>query len=256
MTEAGERLRRDKQMRFGSVLLLILMFESGCSDPKREPSLERTTANSRAQICAGLEIPLAGPGADRYRVDTGFARSIVQQSQRLTVETVIRADSIDLDCDGRFDLIAYISARPENKVASERILVAFSRQHEENWVRVLWSPSPVDGIERLLIAAPLTTSNRRDIVSLGSDEGGYVPRVFLWANLELAEVRVPARYALRLEEDWDVKCLQLNAPRLVGDHHVVMSRESITPRAKTGHGKKCDLPVDTLFVRRDSLVWR
>jgi hypothetical protein len=112
----------------------------------------------------------------------------------------------------------------------------------------------VEGIERVVIAAELSESGRRDLVTVGSDEGGYEPRVFRWKNGVLSRVIVPAEYGLREESDWSPDCMERINPQFVGDRRITLLRETISPASLKGHGEDCNLPRDTLEVRGDSLV--
>jgi hypothetical protein len=165
-------------------------------------------------------------------------------------DTIFYADTLDLNCDGLSDFIGQII--PSSGTVGPT-LVAFV-QEDGRYRQVLLSRSPVDGSEALAIAADLTGLGRRDIVTLGSDEGGYIPRVFVWREGEYTPLGVPLEYHLRLETEWNSECLRKLNPGLVDGGRITLLRETISPTALKGHGAECDLPTDTLHIVGDSLV--
>jgi len=85
------------------------------------------------------------------------------------------------------------------------MLLALVREGD-GWSEVLASPSPVDGIETLAVASDLNRDGRLDLVTWGSDEGGYIPRVFRSQESGYAPVPVPEAYILRFKEGWSSAC--------------------------------------------------
>jgi hypothetical protein len=167
---------------------------------------------------------------------------------RAVLDTIVYADTVDLNCDGRTDYVAQGRTRTSGELA----FVAFVND-STGWRRVLMSTSPVQGTEAMVLAADLTGGGRRDLITVGSDEGGYVPRAFRWRGEQYAPVAIPRAYVLRQEEDWDAACRQKINPQWVAGG-VRLLRETISPASTAGHGADCDLPEDTLRVVGDSLV--
>jgi hypothetical protein len=91
-------------------------------------------------------------------------------------------------------------------------------------------------------------------VTVGSDEGGHVPRAFGWRGERYRELHVPHSYTLRFEADWSPECYERLTPTLVPPNRVRLMRETISPASASGHGEHCDLPLDTLRVVGDSLA--
>jgi hypothetical protein len=167
---------------------------------------------------------------------------------RAVLDTIVYADTVDLNCDGRTDYVAQGRTRVNGRLA----FVAFVND-SAGWRRVLMSASPVQGREVLALAADLTEGGRRDLITVGSDEGGYVPRAFRWRGEQYEPVTVPRAYVVRQEEDWDAACLQKINPQWVGGG-VRLLRETISPTETGGHGSDCELPSDTLRIVGNSLA--
>jgi len=166
------------------------------------------------------------------------------------VDSLLNVDTLDLDCDGRFDYVAQVI--PADHGARPTLVVAISSG--DTLRRVLSSESPVEGREATALAADLTNSGKLDLVTIGDDEGGVVVRVFRWNGGVLTAVQVPPQYRLREEADWSVECQEKVNPRLSLDARLILLRETISPTALRGHGESCDLPADTLHIQGDSLV--
>lgn len=166
---------------------------------------------------------------------------------------VLYADAVDLDCDGRLDLVGQIVEPPVSGRARQLSFLAFV-QTATSHRSILRTPSTVDGPESAVLALPLKSTGRRDLVVFGSDEGGIAPRVFAWADSVYKELTLPAEYMLRSEPDWSTQCVSKRMPGLGRTGSLVLLRETISPRSDRGHGEDCSMPRDTLVVRGDSLV--
>ena len=189
-------------------------------------------------------------GATGSLQGTARLASLVPSQVSALADTVFYADTVDLNCDGRSDFVGQIIPRvsPEGPT-----LVAFV-QENGGYREVLRSRSPVDGPEALALAADLTGAGKRDIVTLGSDEGGHIPRVFAWREGQYAAVAIPVEYHVRQEAEWGAACLQKLNPGIAEGGRVTLLREIIPPTALKGHGPDCALPTDTLRIVGDSLV--
>ena len=163
-----------------------------------------------------------------------------------TFSHVIYVDTLDLDCDGQLDVAAQGVALPGPSPG--RLVFQVWVRRGADWKPVLRSVSPVDGPEKIAIAAPLTSSQRRDLIVIGADEGGYVPRAFRWMGDSMVSVDVPPEYQLRNEPDWDATCARKRNPRLVGRSEIALLRETISPSSTRTHGESCALPIDTLHI--------
>ncbi len=163
---------------------------------------------------------------------------------------VLYADSVDLDCDGRKDLVAQV--RPPS-VTSNPVLIALLRETSGEWRQVLLEQSPVAGLEGVVIAADLNGDGFLDLVTVGYDEGGQIPRMFVSVNRSYRSIGVPARYYLRHESDWGSDCLRRVLPALVPGQRLALTRETLSRSNRIGHGEDCSLPVDTVMLRGDSL---
>jgi hypothetical protein len=177
-------------------------------------------------------------------------QAVVPGAVAASLGELLYADTVDLDCDGVTDLVMQaVTADSAAKLVDVVYLGSATGPRE-----VLRTPSAVDGREALAIAADLSGSGKRDLVLLGEDEGGYVPRVFVWNAERLREVVVPKQYTLRYEADWSRECRRKANPGLADKRGITLLRETISPSASRGHGTECTLPIDTLVMRGDSLV--
>lgn len=66
---------------------------------------------------------------------------------------------------------------------------------------LLSAPTPTDEQEIVLLATDLSGGGRRDIVTLVTDEGGFIPRVFRWTFAGYREVGLRKAYRLRHEPE-------------------------------------------------------
>jgi hypothetical protein len=187
------------------------------------------------------------------RAKVGTAKPRPPDLGTLQADTVFQLDSVDLNCDGEMDYVAQIEPAREQASSKRPTLVAFVRERG-TLRRVLFAPSPVDGYETVAVAADLSGGGKRDLVTIGSDEGGYVIRVFRWRGDVYVPVWVPIAYRLRQEADWNDECLRKINPHVTARGELVLLRETISPTSTRGHGTTCDLPTDTLHVANDSLA--
>jgi hypothetical protein len=192
------------------------------------------------------------PSPSDQRLNATHIRSITPEVVWNRVTEVLYAESADLNCDGEADYLAQVVASSSEPPRTGLALVAFLRDGDE-WEEVLFSPSPVDGMETMVIAADLTANGHLDIVTWGADEGGFVPRVFLATGEMYLPLQVSDRYTLRFEEGWDAACRTRVQPRL-GDSYLLLSRETIPPTDLIGHGTECDLPTDTFAIQGTALI--
>ena len=161
---------------------------------------------------------------------------------------VLELDSVDVNCDGKNDMVVYGRALAPSRNMKLAVLLA------PQWSTVLDVNSPVDGFERVAIAADLSGTGARDLVTVGQDEGGTTVRVFRWLRGTLSEVKVPSAYRIRNEEQWTPECVRQINPRLSADSQLILLRETIPRTSPQSHGHECGLPRDTLIISGDSLV--
>ena len=161
--------------------------------------------------------------------------------------TMLYARELDVNCDGRLELITQVND------SGQLYLDVFMRDTTTRWLRVLRAPSRVTGREIVVELGVAGSFNVRSFATVGSDEGGIVPRVFNWNGSSFASLGVPVEYALRMEELWTPECRRRNAPRALPDGRFVLSRETISRSSNLGHGAECALPRDTLRVLGNSL---
>lgn len=173
---------------------------------------------------------------------------------RAETSQVIGLERLDLNCDGRPDLVAQVRL-PDADRGTELFLVAFVAE-ASGWTEVLRVRSLVAGVEGVSVAADLNGDGHLDLLSLGSDEGGVIPRMFISAGKLLREIAMPVTYRLRQEADWASDCWIRLAPALLPDGSIQLARETLSPSGAEGHGTDCHLPLDTLTMRGDSLVRR
>lgn len=198
--------------------------------------------------------------AHRSLASSGDARRDAAQIAAITpaeliesADTVLYAELLDLNCDGALDYVAQVVTSSSGSSEGRLVLVAFHKMGEQ-WRQVLTAPSPVDGPEMIVLAADLNSDHDLDLVTWGSDEGGYVPRVFRSTVDGYQAVRVPEMYTLRFEESWSAECRARVLPEFFGANGLRLSRETISPSSVEGHGPDCNLPRDTLALRADSLI--
>lgn len=223
--------------------LAVGIFGFGCHAERSTPKKE-----TRAQ-CPPVVFERIGIAAAKV----GTAASRLPDLGALQADTVFQLDSIDLDCDGQMDYVAQVEPAHEQASSNRPTLVAFVRERG-TLRRVLFAPSPVDGYETVAVAADLSGAGKRDLVTIGSDEGGYIIRVFRWRGGAYVPVFVPMAYRLRQEAEWNDECLTKINPRVTPRGELILLRETISPTSTKGHGTTCDLPTDTLHVVNDSLV--
>lgn len=166
---------------------------------------------------------------------------------------IVTLESLDVGCQGNIAFAGQLIPRsgPDSAVPT---FAVYQRAPDGSMTRLLWAPSPVAGPEYLAVAADLSGSGHLDLVTLGIDEGGRLPRVFRWSERGYEPVRVPTYYNLRNETEWDAKCLANNSPSVTSTHLLVLSRETISPDSATGHGADCQLRRDTLRISSDTLA--
>ena len=230
--------------------LLLLLAVWGCAEVR--PQSER--GQGQAATCPPQVWEHFGRGGvEPPSRQSTYIASITPPTAHAILDTIFYADTVDLNCDGRTDYLAHGRARTDWETPRALLLIVEVRG-ANGWRRVLVSNSPVRGVEVAAIAADLTGGGRRDLVTVGSDEGGYVPRVFRWREEQYVPVAVPGKYVLRHETDWGAACRQRINPRWVGRGRISLLRETISPASAEGHGADCDLPVDTVQIAGDSLV--
>jgi hypothetical protein len=225
--------------------LLCLAGAWACSTARPE----QASAQRGTTACAPRAWEQFGGRAIRPDRQPAYIAAVTPAPVRAVLDTIVYADTVDLNCDGRTDYVAQGRARTNGSLA----FVAFVND-STGWRRVLMSTSPVQGTEVLALAADLTGGGRRDLITVGSDEGGYLPRAFRWRGDRYQPVAIPRVYVLRHEEDWDAACRQKINPQWVAPGAVRLLRETISPTSTMGHGAECDLPADTLRIVGDSLV--
>ena len=199
--------------------------------------------------CPPVVLARLGDSTWSVRESPEHLRAVIPAAIAASFGKLLYADTVDLDCDGAADLVVQAVTLDSAARLVDVVYVNLASGPRE----VLRTPSSVEGFEALAIAADLSGTGKRDVILLGGDEGGYVPRVFRWRADRLREVVVPARYTLRLEADWSVECQRRANPGLA-KRGITLMRETISPTSLRGHGTDCALPVDTLVVRGDSLV--
>jgi len=231
--------------RYASVVVGgVLFLACGRSGPGRsaEPS---TTHSARCMAIVH--------GGDK-RLDEAQIAANTLETITERFDSVLYAELLDLNCDGQLDYVGQVVASEPGDTEGRLVLVAFDRQKNGQWRQTLAARSEVDGRESVVVAVDLNSDNRLDLVTWGSDEGGYVPRVFRSTTNGYRRVHVPEVYHLRFEESWSQECRAHTSPALVGIDRLRFTRETIAPSEFDGHGADCSLPADTLVLRADSLV--
>jgi len=223
----------------------ILLGVDACS-----PRAPTHSNQVRSTACSPVVVARLGDESWNMREAPTYLREVVPAALATSFGVLRYADTLDLDCDGTADFIMQAVTSDSAAKLVDVIYVSTATGLRE----VLRTPSAVDGREALAIAADLSGSGKRDVVLLGGDEGGYVPRVFRWTDEHLQEVIVSRQYILRFEADWSKDCQRKANPGMAGEREVTLMRETISPTSVSGHGAECALPVDTLVVRGDSLV--
>ena len=173
------------------------------------------------------------------------AAIVARHSIRLRGEPLVAYEA-DLDCDGVVDLAV------QGSDTGQLFVAAFLRGSDTDR-EVLHANSSVRGREVVVAVGASSGVGPRDIVFLGSDEGGIIPRLFRWRDSAYGEVRIPSDYLLRMESEWTADCRRANTPRFSKDGRLILSRETIARTSDSGHGPSCSLPRDTLTISADSL---
>jgi len=150
----------------------------------------------------------------------------------------------DINCDGTEDLILQYRVAPP----SDSIPLVFFVRVDGALRELLRTTSMVDGREGLVAAGDANADGWLDLVLLGYDEGGLVPRVFGSTFGRLAELAVADLYYLPQSDEWDADCLRALSPRMTEEGGVVLAR---MPDRKTENRRPsaCPSPRDTLDLR-------
>jgi len=202
-------------------------------------------AQENTGLCDAIVVNHFGYGGNFFASDRHLPSSTTAP---VPFGHVVYADTIDLDCDGANDLV--VQGRLESTDSRQRPLMLMAWvSRADGWVSVLSSASPVTGPERIAIAAPLVSTDRRDVVLVGADEGGIVPRVFVWTGDTLEQVEVPQQYYLRGSTEWGPDCRRKLNPQILDGGRIALLRETIPRTSMQDHGASCALPVDTLVIR-------
>ncbi|MBK7907045.1 MAG: VCBS repeat-containing protein [Gemmatimonadetes bacterium] len=165
------------------------------------------------------------------------------QSVRPAVQEIRAAASIDINCDGRLDFVGQVRRVSGSSVLR---LLALERRSDNTWRTLLDTESNVAGPEVARLAADVNNDGLRDLVTVGYDEGGLTPRIFLRAESTFRESPLSAAYLIRFESEWSRACLTSVLPRFASGAGLVLTRETIPRTSAVGHGTLCDLPVDTI----------
>lgn len=181
-----------------------------------------------------------------------YISRVVPTWLRDSADTVFYAETPDLDCDGTKDLVVHFAEHADRTALRLSVFLSSG----DSLVEALTAQSKVRGREVLVSSGELRGQTRRDFVTLGSDEGGLSPRVFVWTGMRVTEIPVPRDYLLRMEAEWSADCRARQSPRIISGRRLVLSRETISRTELRGHGTECELPRDTLFVVNDSLALR
>ena len=221
-----------------SAFCLAAAFVACAAEARRE-----TAATQGGVACGPVTRSRFGSVAAERGEDSSFISSVVPTLVREQFD-VFYADTLDLNCDGVPDLVGFGEQRKRGGLMFFAFVVASG-----DWREVLREPSAVEGTEKLVLAADLLGSGRRDVMTIASDEGGYVPRLFVWHDDRLSSLAIPTVYVLRQEEAWGEECLRRIEPRLVAPNRISLMRETIPPTSDVGHGEDCELPRDTLEIR-------
>jgi hypothetical protein len=180
--------------------------------------------------------------------------SLSQDAQRIRLrlpvvfDTLFYVLNIDLDCDGHTEILAQGVPKDPSVLRARPTLYAFA-ERQGTWRLILNAVSPVAGPEYPVLISPLADGYHESIVTLGDDEGGTVPRLFIWNGNGYVTVLVPKEYELRQEERWTTECRKTLAPKVSANHMLILARETISPASDSSHGDLCNLPLDTLVVK-------
>lgn len=182
-----------------------------------------------------------------------FVNEIVPEEIRVQFDTIFYADTVDVNCDGSFDILLYAQRAAREATPGRQVLGIF-RLKGGRWDGLLMKDGVVDGVEQLVLVADLSGDRQLDLVTMAADEGGYIPRVFkAVGDTGYVEIRVPLVYTIRHEAEWSSTCLAKVNPRVVGAGRMSLLRETISPGADRGHGDQCDLPRDTVRIVGDQI---
>jgi hypothetical protein len=165
-------------------------------------TLEKAARSGQNQPCPTISHREGGVAADKRHSLPNFGASDSPWLKG-SAEGVLYAERVDLNCDGDPDFVGQVLERSE--AGGELVFVAMLRE-DNVWRTVLQSPSDVTGRETLVIAADMDGDGWLELVTWGSDEGGYVPRVFRSRRGEYQAVPLSPAYTLRFEERWTEVC--------------------------------------------------
>ena len=241
MSTPGTRSMYDRSSHQAAICVAAIVM--ACS---LQAQREATSAGEE-EACGPIARPRFGAAVAGRGQDSGFIDAVVPSEVR-TQFVVFYADTLDINCDGRPDVVGFGEAR----VGREASFFAFVAA-DGHWREVLRASSPVEGVEKLALAADLLGSGRLDVITISSDEGGYVLRLFVWQKQVLTSIEIPRAYNLRNEEAWDETCLRRIEPQLVAPSRLSLLRETISLSDVVGHGTSCELPRDTLEIRGQAL---
>lgn len=200
-----------------------------------------TQLKQNPRACAAIAADSLWAAGETFAEDTDSIHAVLSRRNAHPRGDVLYAYEADLDCDQALDIVV-------QSADSGRLYLTFYRSSRDSVEALLESESEVAGREVVVALGASHAMNLRTIVIVGSDEGGLVPRIFVWRELHYAELALPDYYLMRMEEEWSPLCRRVNTPVLLADERVILSRETISLSAKMGHGIECDLPRDTVVI--------
>jgi hypothetical protein len=159
-------------MKNAPIIVLLAATVSLLSRPPRD-SHDSQSSTERGGHCAPINYAVFGTSASRTLEEPSHIAGTFTSRIRSLSDSVIYADSVDLDCDGTFALVDVVIPRGSGRLA--RPVFEVYRSENGQFRRVLYAPSRVDGPEKLAVALDMRGSGRRDLVIIGGDEGWICP---------------------------------------------------------------------------------
>lgn len=209
------------------------------------PGGKATGAQEIAGASCAQAIDLRGAPTS-WPTQPPLLRSDLPPSLRQWATRVITSDTVDLDCDGRADVVAQVVGSADSPTPEKLAMVVVLADSSSGRI-VFWGASSVRGPERIQFVAPLHPDSLPALVLVGIDEGGLVPRVLVWRAGEYRVVLVPKQNYVHDVSDWSQECVQSAMPVFMPPNGLSLVRDS-TGGEMVARGAGCELPRDTIAL--------